>query len=135
MPSFSRRSLNRLRTCDQRLQRVFAEVVLHRDCTIVEGHRGQLRQDRAFEEGRSKLRWPNGRHNRFPSLAVDAAPWIDGRIPWDDRLAFVRFAGFVEGVAATMGVRLRWGGDWDGDRDQRDQSFNDLVHFEVEEDE
>ncbi len=135
MPHFSRRSQNRLRTCHPKLQLIFDEVILYRDCTIVEGHRGQLRQDRAFDEGRSQLRWPDGNHNDFPSRAIDVGPWIDGHIPWDDRLAFVRFAGFVEAIAARLGIRIRWGGDWDGDRDQHDQTFNDLVHFELAEEE
>uniref|UniRef100_UPI0040477202 M15 family metallopeptidase n=1 Tax=Roseivirga sp. TaxID=1964215 RepID=UPI0040477202 len=26
--------------------------------------------------------------------------------------------------------RLRWGGDWDGDNDYKDQSFDDIPHFE-----
>ena len=35
------------------------------------------------------------------------------------------------GRAVELGIRLRWGGDWDGDNELRDQTFNDLVHFEV----
>jgi len=30
-----------------------------------------------------------------------------------------------------MGVDLRWGGDWDGDTEVRDNGFDDLVHFEI----
>jgi peptidoglycan L-alanyl-D-glutamate endopeptidase CwlK len=26
---------------------------------------------------------------------------------------------------------IRWGGDWDGDQDFRDQTFDDLAHFEL----
>jgi peptidoglycan L-alanyl-D-glutamate endopeptidase CwlK len=26
---------------------------------------------------------------------------------------------------------VRFGGDWDGDKDITDQKFNDLVHFEL----
>ncbi len=48
---------------------------------------------------------------------------------------FYYFAGFVMGTAAAMGVRLRWGGDWDGDTELDDQKFRDLVHFEEREQE
>lgn len=37
------------------------------------------------------------------------------------------------GTADQIGLtgRIRWGGDWDRDHDVKDQTFNDLVHFEV----
>jgi hypothetical protein len=28
-------------------------------------------------------------------------------------------------------VRVRWGGDWDGDFETKDNKFDDLVHFEI----
>ncbi len=42
------------------------------------------------------------------------------------------FVGYVLGTASMMGVNLRWGGDWDGDRDLADQDFDDWPHFELE---
>jgi len=41
------------------------------------------------------------------------------------------FAGFIKGVAASMGIKLRIGADWDGDFDTNDQNFHDIVHFEI----
>ena len=32
-----------------------------------------------------------------------------------------------------MGVDIRWGGDWNGDFNLKNQNFYDLPHFEVEE--
>jgi hypothetical protein len=49
---------------------------------------------------------------------------------WKDREKFCVFAGMVLGVAATMGVKLRWGGDWDGDLNTREEKFSDMPHFE-----
>lgn len=128
MPRFSATSRNRLATCDESLQRVFERVVSRWDCTVVEGHRDQEAQDRAFREGKSKLRWPNGKHNRLPSRAVDVAPYP---IDWGNTKRFYAFGGYVLGVAEEMGIALRFGGDWDSDRDLDDQSFNDLIHFEL----
>lgn len=34
-------------------------------------------------------------------------------------------------AASTTGVKIRWGGDWDGDWIHTDQSFHDLPHFEL----
>ena len=128
MPSFSERSKDRLSTCEPKLQELFNAVVGQFDCTILEGHRGQERQDRLYDERRSQLRYPNGRHNKLPSQAVDVAPYP---VDWQNIRRFYLFAGYVLGIAEGMGISIRWGGDWDMDTEITDQTFNDLVHFEV----
>lgn len=128
MPQFSKISLERLATCDERLQQVFKEVIKHFDCKILEGHRGKEAQDRAFAEGKSQLKFPNGKHNKVPSKAVDCAPFP---INWQDTKRFYYFAGFVIGIAKSMDINLRFGGDWDSDTQVSDNNFNDLVHFEI----
>ena len=65
----------KLRTCDYRLQMLFEEVVKHYDCTILQGHRDKATQDAYFEAKKSKVKWPNSKHNSNPSLAVDVAPY------------------------------------------------------------
>jgi len=30
-----------------------------------------------------------------------------------------------------MGMKIRWGGDWDMDTQTKDNKFDDLVHFEL----
>jgi peptidoglycan LD-endopeptidase CwlK len=128
MPRFSDKSVSELATCDPRLQRVFHAVIKHFDCTITEGHRDKERQNRMVEEGKSQIRWPDGRHNTVPSMAVDATPYP---IVWDDRERQTLFAGFVLATAKSMGIDLRWGGDWSMDFEVRDNEFDDLVHFEI----
>ena len=128
MPRFGSRSRQRLDTCDERLQRVFEEVVEVIDCTILEGARGEERQNFLYDSGQSKVRFPNGKHNSSPSLAVDVAPWP---IDWENRERFVLFAGYVLGVAKNMGIALRWGGDWNTDWDTQDHTFFDGPHFEL----
>ena len=128
MPAFSKKSCSKLATCDPRLQRVFEAVVREFDCTIIEGHRDQERQDRMVEEGKSQVRWPDGKHNTVPSMAVDVTPYP---IAWDDRERQTLFAGYVLATAKASGVELRWGGDWDRDTEVRDNRFDDLVHFEL----
>ena len=133
MPKFSQTSKSRLADCHPTLQRLFNTVVETFDCTIVCGHRSEYEQNKAFFEGNSKLKYPKSKHNIKPSLAVDAAPYISGKgISWDANQCRY-FAGYVMGVASRIGIKLRWGGDWDSDNDVNDQSFNDLVHFELEE--
>ena len=126
MPSFSDASLNNLETCDNNLVDVFKEVVKHFDCKVLEGHRSKERQAVLYASGASKVRW--SKHNYKPSLAVDVAPYP---INWNDTERFYLFGGYVLGIADMMHVPLRWGGDWDGDKDVHDQNFMDLVHFEL----
>jgi len=137
MPSFSSSSKARLSTCHPDLQKLFKEVVKTYDCTIICGHRSEADQEKAFKDKVSQVRFPDSLHNSDPSLAVDVAPYdVDRRnIDWDYLPAFYHFAGYVRKTAETLGINYRWGGDWDGDYNLRDQSFNDLVHFQKELDE
>ncbi len=112
MPRFSIKSKSKLHTCHENLIGLFNEVVKHFDCTIIEGHRGQKKQDEAYNKGNSKIKFPYGKHNASPSVAVDVAPYP---IDWNDRDRFHYFAGYVLGTAKQMGLKIRWGGDWDMD--------------------
>jgi peptidoglycan L-alanyl-D-glutamate endopeptidase CwlK len=131
VPKFSQTSARRLAECDERLQRVFSEVIKHVDCTVLCGHRSKEEQDAAYKLGNSKLKFPMSKHNRLPALAVDVVPYP---VDWNNIRHFDRFSGFVFGIARGMGVELRWGGDWDRDWDLKDNRFNDLPHFELVED-
>lgn len=128
MPRFSNNSKRALATCDIRLQEVMTEAIKHIDFMVLEGHRGKEAQDKAFRTGMSKVRWPNGKHNKNPSLAVDIAPYP---IKWGDTERFVYFAGIIKGIGIMMGVKLRWGGDWDQDTQVTDERFRDYGHFEL----
>lgn len=131
MPKFSPASKAQLATCHPELKRVFNEVIKHFDCTIVCGHRPQQQQDALFsmKPPRTQVPWPKSKHNTVPSIAVDAVPYP---IDWNDRERITYFAGFVKGVAATQGIALRWGGDWDKDTELDDNKFDDLPHFELD---
>ena len=128
MPTFSAVSKLRLGTVHPDLQRVCLRAVETVPFSVVCGHRGQEAQDRAFAEGKSKLRWPHGEHNQTPSRAVDLAP-----IPldWSNRAAFVDMARHVLTVAADLAVSMRWGGDWNRNGRTDDEQFVDLPHFEL----
>ena len=128
MPRFGKRSIKRLETCHPDLKMVFNEVIKHVDCSILEGHREKDRQNQLFDEGKTKVLYPNGRHNAYPSNAVDVVPYP---IDWEDRERMTLFAGFVIGIANQMGINLRWGGDLDQDFEVQDNKFDDFPHFEL----
>jgi len=126
--SFSGKSQERLSTCHPDLQKLFNEVIKHYDCTVVCGHRGKDKQDEAVRTGQSKLAWPHSKHNSLPSKAVDVVPFP---VDWSDMSRFYHFGGFVLAVAKHLGIKIRWGGDWNGNLQFRDEKFKDLPHFEL----
>ena len=128
MPKFGRRSRERLATCHEDLQDLFKEVIKYVDCSIIEGQRDKERQNKLYEEGKTKVRYPNGRHNASPSRAADVVPYP---IDWDDRERFHLFAGFVLGIAQSMEINIRWGGDWNKNFEVDDNQFDDFPHFEL----
>ena len=127
MSSFSKTSLKRLDGVDHRLQDLAYRVVLeHHDCTIPEygGKRTEEEQISLVAKGASKTM----KSKHLEGLAIDLVPYP---IDWNNTKRFYYFAGIVMAVAREMGLKIRWGGDWDRDDDLDDQSFNDLVHFEL----
>ena len=64
MPRFGRTSRRRLKTCDEDLIFLFEEVVKYFDCAVLEGYRGKRLQNKYFKEGKSKLKFPDGNHNK-----------------------------------------------------------------------
>jgi hypothetical protein len=119
-------------TLDPRLQklcdRTLEEVA---DISLICGHRGEAEQNFAHANGNSKLRWPNGRHNKLPSLAVDFQPYPQPteRAKLWASLAYI--AGQMKQMALQDGITLRWGGDWNDNGDLTDQTFDDLYHIEI----
>ena len=128
MPTLSAVSQTRLDTCHEDLQQVCLRAVEATPLSVLCGHRGQVEQDRAYAEGKSKLQWPLGAHNADPSRAVDLAP-----IPldWSNRAAFVDLSVVILIAANDLGVSLRWGGDWNRNGRTDDERFVDLIHFEL----
>ena len=139
MPKFSQISFSRLSTCHIELQTLFYEVVRSYDCSVILGYRNEEDQHEAFNSGASQLDWPNGKHNKNPSMAADVCPYPVNLSTKDVKnlARFYHFAGYVKGIAeqlkaqGKMTYSIRWGGDWDSDLDFKDQKFDDLVHFEL----
>lgn len=122
MPHFSRRSLERLATCDIRLQRIMHYVIQFYDCAILYGHRNEEEQEDAFERGATTKHWPDSKHNSKPSKAVDIAPYP---VDWKNEKEFYFLAGLVTAAAEHMGIKIRWGGRW--------SKLHDTPHIELDE--
>lgn len=127
MPSFSKSSNDKLDSCDPLLQKLFREIIKHYDCTIICGHRGEKEQNDAFMKGFSKLRFPKSNHNFTPSRAVDVMPYP---VNWNDKSRHLHFAGYVQATADRLGIKVRWGGNFDGDSNLNN-GFLDRPHWEL----
>lgn len=128
MPKFSEISTRRLEESNFLLIKLFSEVIKTYDCVVLCGYRNEQSQELLYRLEKTQKRYPQSKHNQQPSWAVDVAPYP---IDWGDRERFYHFGGYVQGVAARLGIPIRWGGDWDGDRDLHDQQLYDLIHFEL----
>jgi len=123
MPYFSDISRKRLETCDERLQKICLIAINTYDITVVSGFRGKEEQNICYAEGSSNLKFPLSYHNKYPSLAVDLAPWKNGGIDWEDEEEFIYLGGLIMGIATGLGIELTWGGRW--------QQLIDMPHFQL----
>jgi len=125
--AFGTKSKSRLETCHEELQRLFNEVIKYKDCSILEGVRGDKRQAELFKEGRSQLDGITKKSNhqvtkdRPKSLAVDVMPYP---IDWNDLKGHAEFAAFVFEKAVQLDIKIKWGGNW--------KSFKDNPHWELD---
>lgn len=134
MYSFSSRSRENLESCEEDLQTLFNEVIKHRDCTVVSGHRSPEEQFELYRQGRDLpgniVTYRDGyqrmsNHNYLPSRAVDVVPYPS---LYSDKQEIVEFGNFVMGVAATLyslgeiDNEIEWGGEW---------KWTDLPHYEI----
>jgi len=134
MPSFSQKSLNRLKELRPELQEVLREAIKDGpNFTIVCAYRGKKAQEQAVAQGTSKLHYPNSPHNSRPARAVDVAPYP---VDWDNIARFRVLVGYIMGVADARGVELRSGMDWNENWDEADEVGNlrDFGHLELKKD-
>lgn len=144
MAKFGKTSKERLSTCNSDLVKICNEVIRHIDYSIVEGARTDEAQHQYFKDGKSKLDGvtQKSKHQvtkaKPLSGAVDVAPYpIDFKNESKAKARFYLLAGYFFQASETLYEageithKLRWGGDWDSDKDFKDQSFDDLPHFEL----
>jgi peptidoglycan L-alanyl-D-glutamate endopeptidase CwlK len=101
------------------------------DFKVGEGVRTLVRQKKLVAEGKSKTL--NSRH--IPGKdglgkAVDLWVLKNGTVTWE-QADYVRLSKFVLQAAKELGVAIRWGGDWDGDGNWKEEKFFDGPHFEL----
>ena len=134
---FGKSSKEKLETVSGCLRMVCKKALSYgvMDATVIEGRRSKEKQDLYFKQGKSKIQWPNSKHNVVGAdelaKAVDIAPFVNGAISWNKDHCLV-WAGLMLAAASELNITIRWGGNWDMDGEPvTDQKFQDLVHFEL----
>ncbi len=132
---FGKGSLNKLGECDVRLQQIAMKAIETSpvDFGITCGHRDKVEQDRCCAMGLSKTPYPTSRHNAYPARAFDFAVYDGAKIDWNDEASFRQVAHHILAVGKEMGVKLRWGGDFNRDGNETNDKFVDLPHIELDE--
>lgn len=120
---YSKRSKANLATCHPDLQKILNELIKHKDCSIIKGHRNKAEQNFAFRTGKSQLIFPKSFHNKMPSFAVDVIPYPCN---WSDLDSFRELADLVKVIASCYNIPIIWGGDW--------TTLVDMPHYELVQD-
>lgn len=128
----SRRSMERLKNIHPLLSACVcrAIVISNVDFTVIEGERSKERQEQLYAQGRTEpgniVTWTlNSKHivqsDGF-SHAVDLAPFVNGKIRWDNNLDFYAIKNAMFRAASDIRAELAWGGYW---------KSPDMPHFEI----
>lgn len=95
-------------------------AIIEYDFSVLCGYRNEHDQNEAYDNGFSKLKFPQSMHNRYPSLAVDIAPYP---INWKNSVAFCELANIIKRISEQTMIPIQWGGDW--------VKFIDMPHWEL----
>lgn len=101
------------------------------DISLIDGYRDEETQNAHYAAGRSQLKYPHGKHNEYPSKAVDLQPYPYPQNEQELREQLSFIAGVLTQMAREDCLELRWGGDWNRNADITDNKFDDLFHFEL----
>ncbi len=100
------------------------------DVSLLQGHRNKEQQEHLYPDF-TKLKWPDSKHNSYPSLAVDLQPYPYPLQEAELREQLAYIAGRGVEWAKGQHIILRWGGDWNRNGDITDTGFDDLLRFAV----
>jgi len=128
MYKYSKRSQDFLKQAHPYLQLIFNDVIKHYDISIICTTRNEETQNMYYDEGVSQVKFPHGKHNKTPSLAVDFAVYNRG-ISFNER-DMTLVAGFIEGVAVSKGIDVKLGARWNKPWIS-ENGFKDIGHIEL----
>jgi len=135
MPYFSATSEKKLATCHPNIITICRTVIQDYDFTILCGYRDKISQNAAYPKY-TTVKYPGSKHNKIPSLAIDIIPYDHIRkciVPWDAYEEMAMLAGHMLMAAYMLGIKIRWGHDWNKNGILWDEKGKliDRPHFEL----
>lgn len=121
MPFLGKRSLLNLSDADWSLQKIVQRAITITDFSVIQCARGEDEQNLKFEQGLSKVKYPDSAHNVEPAQGIDFIPCPF--VGWEDKASFytVRSA-FAEALRqlkeegeVPTNYELEFGYDWGWD--------------------
>lgn len=124
----SKASQDKLASVKPELQKVIYKAfeTMPFDVMVLEGIRTKERQEELFYKKPPATKTLNSKH--LTGDAIDLAPYP---IDWNDKERFNIMAKHVLAAAKALGIKVRWGGDWNQNGDWKDEKFYDGPHVEL----
>jgi peptidoglycan L-alanyl-D-glutamate endopeptidase CwlK len=102
---------------------------------VIEGVRTKERQAKLYAQGRTEagkiVTWTlNSNHFINPKTGFGHAVDILPKTGWNDLNGFDVVAHAMFQAAMELGIKIRWGADWDQDGNYRERGETDSPHFE-----
>jgi peptidoglycan L-alanyl-D-glutamate endopeptidase CwlK len=118
---FGKKSLERLAGIKEPMQALAKAAIVDSpyDFSITNGLRTLEEQKVLFATGKSKTM----KSKHLTGDAFDIAVFVDGKLTWELKY-YKAVATHIKKVAAKLGVKITWGGDW--------KTFIDGPHFQLE---
>jgi peptidoglycan L-alanyl-D-glutamate endopeptidase CwlK len=106
------------------------------DFMVIEGVRTPERQKELYAQGRTKpgkrVTWTlNSNHFKQSDGFGRAVDLLPEPYDWKDPGQFDKVARAMREAGKQLGVKIRWGGDWDQDGRAREKGETDSPHFEL----
>lgn len=118
-------SLNKLKTAHPDLIKLAMSVDVVYPIQCICGERNEADQNQALKNKTSTLKYPDSKHNKKPSMAIDCVPDPDQNpktISWVDLKEFEIMCLVFEAKAEELEIKIRLG---------RDFKFKDFPHIEL----
>lgn len=121
--------VGRLSSADPQLVQLVTACGADQDIYIAQVDRTVVEEEADIAKGVAWLADPmDSKHVTDPThrplaRAVDLAPWVSGRVPWQEIPRFQSLGAAVKATAATLEIAIAWGGDW--------VHHQDWDHFEL----
>jgi len=134
MFKLSERSLNRMKGIDPKLMNIVLLAIRRTPIDFGVAWMGGLRtaeeQNQLFSEGFSQCDGYEKLSKHQSGDAVDLNVFVGSKMVENKEMLCV-ITGVMFACASELNTKIRWGLDWNMNSDIRDNTFNDIYHYEL----